>query len=733
MVRISAITQVDFSFGGQNDAFKIHIENFATKMKAANFNLLVVFNGLEAEESEEALALGMEKSNMRVDGVREILAGFDKAPFKCVRNMRAPFLHPLARGVLLELLREHGIVCRYADGDSRDMMLAFAAKHKCAVMTHDSDFIFRDIPSVIRMNTLQFGERDNSIRAQVVRPKLIAESYGITIEQLPLLATLCGAPDIPFYHLYVAHHHILEQSNANVARGPATDDEKEEEGTSVSPNAVAMAIAELIKTGKSAEELIEMVADMQLLERPDLEKEAEPEPEPVKEEKTTATGTQRTRRGPKQRVEDMPVEPTPEPEAPKEEEVEEELTELEIERRRVMALPDAERRALTITALKDTLAKTTRDVTAMEGLRTISTRPMPFYESLAWAGKMDKKGKRDHKVPASLQKAYFVGAVDPVIMSILMHGTYWAAPHLENVDAEPSVDAARPIRQIMYAALLGGGSPAPEVTEVVRGKEGYTQLKVAPTTTIAGKTVPAIGDMDKLSDSQRFRVFLASVGGESAKFKALEPEDVLPTAALRHLVRIGHVTPAEALAVVQQYVHVQDHWEHIRASQVKRSRRAIHLGAVWQHTLLALAGLDQVLGRPNGEKYCLHACFDGAGLCWALDDITQGRGVYYARRSDIYSASELVTPEAEAIQDGFTVQGRESRKNIEETKLIQELERARKIYQAATSELGFGTIAAEKKRVVASTQKQATKAVGSSSRNRFAGLVEPEVEYSDDE
>ncbi|KAG9395533.1 hypothetical protein J8273_3109 [Carpediemonas membranifera] len=668
--------KVEFSFGGQNDAFIMLINEFAEKMKKANFNMLVVFGGVPTDEGD--LEAALEKNTTRVQTIAELVEGYERVPFKRTSSrQRPPCLHPLARTVLIETLVAQGIKCRHSDGDQHDTLIAMVQKHKCFLLSHDSDYIFRNIPGLIRMASLTYKE-DGTIWAQIIRPASLAEKYGLTVDQLPLLATACGTPSVPFYHLYIAHHHLCVEANPTAV---VEGEDAPEEGVATQTDLLPTIIAELIRGGMGQSELFAMLADKQLLARPDIV--LDEEGNPVADE-------------------------TPE----------EELSETEREKRRVLALPDAERHELTIAALTEAMERYNVEIAHLAKLEKVTAHSMPFYEAATGL-----------KVPKPLQTAYLDAVLDSRIISLLMHGTFWISPCLEDDRAEPAAHVSRKIRQLAYGVLLGDKT---EVTEACRVGTAFVTEKVTPITTLAGKTLPTIDALEKHDVSRRMKMFLTAMGADPAQFKTLAPEDILPAAVLRFLVSEGKVTPEATLALLEQLCHPTDHWEHIRAAQVKRTREGLHVGAVWQQALLSASVLSQCLGFVLPAETRLGPLFDGAGVCWSLDDISQERGLFYNRRSDIYSTSELRMEEQDAA-DGFTIQNRESRKKAEEAALLVTLERARKIYQAATAGLKVDTIADKAAAVAVPSMQKSGKQMGSKSSNRFMGLEEEFPEYSDDE
>lgn len=170
-----------------------HVDAWIRQLKRRNVTLTVVTDppqcfGGAAHRKGYCLADRAQQKKQQIVQLQTSLERNKRPQDKTLLQTNGRF--PFAREKLRGLLKQHGVAIRTADREADEELGRLVRDGKAfAVLADDSDFLCMRGVRYIPFNKLEMGDK---ISARVFSSEKVAESLGLTVQQLVDLAIICG-------------------------------------------------------------------------------------------------------------------------------------------------------------------------------------------------------------------------------------------------------------------------------------------------------------------------------------------------------------------------------------------------------------------------------------------------------------------------------------------------------------------------------------------------------------
>ncbi|GIQ88457.1 hypothetical protein KIPB_010705, partial [Kipferlia bialata] len=189
-----AIRNVDWSYGGENQALKTVVDSFCAACKEAGCSLMVVLPGAidrDAETFEQTL----KRESLRTPLLDTLTAEIGKFPFRHVANSKTKsqlVISPLTWTVFTSALSSNGVRTKLIKGDPRPYMLTTAKESKSHIIGYDPLYLAADIPSYVHVDSIGYGAA--SPTCLVARPVSFTEATRLSTSRMQMLALISSLP-----------------------------------------------------------------------------------------------------------------------------------------------------------------------------------------------------------------------------------------------------------------------------------------------------------------------------------------------------------------------------------------------------------------------------------------------------------------------------------------------------------------------------------------------------------
>ena len=193
----------DWVCGGQWSEMLNNVEKFIRSFRQSNLELVVFFDG---SIGPTRVYDWRTKHSARRDTVRQIISQVLKTNlFPSRKNFTLPpcFNHALR----LALRACNVIVCSSLDEVSRDIISYSRSENCIGILAHSSSYLLCRVPNYLSSEHLKLGR--NTVKAASFDYDGILKELGLSVEMIPLFASLVGNAFIPDGYLSSFHWSLL--------------------------------------------------------------------------------------------------------------------------------------------------------------------------------------------------------------------------------------------------------------------------------------------------------------------------------------------------------------------------------------------------------------------------------------------------------------------------------------------------------------------------------------------